>query len=253
MSAAEFRALIAEAVTRFAFRQRGPFEGAADYLAALIAHAETRDYAAAHELRTGRRQEAWTAADVTAFRDRMMGNHHGPPRETLRPGAAVPVMQIGSIEGPLTDTAVLDIARAGLHALVAMRTADPASELAIFATVVLIDGRVLTASVDRGDRVAVLKTMAQQMPVFGFTLVCDVFIHSVPAAGQDGPAMKREAIIAHAGTRDLRVMMSRPYQVIDGRAVFDDPPPADVDKRGRETMSDPYAVIFASAAPSRTQ
>ena len=51
---------LTDVITRMAktyrFRPRGPFESWTEYRAALIPFAETRDYAAAHEVRVGRAQ-----------------------------------------------------------------------------------------------------------------------------------------------------------------------------------------------------
>jgi hypothetical protein len=59
--------MIEDAIARYHF----PMPADGDYLQALIAHVEARNFAAAHELRVGRRQAEWTAADRAAFEDRI--------------------------------------------------------------------------------------------------------------------------------------------------------------------------------------
>jgi hypothetical protein len=241
-------ALIDRAVTTYQFRRRGPFEGRAAYLAALVDHVESRDFAAAHELRVGRVQGEWTPADVTAFYEHMKGRGATPPRETLKPGTAIPLIELPD-RYVVTEGVLLDLAARGLDVWMETRRADPAREIPILIHVLMTDGRLFVAPVARGDRVAVLTTIARTSPLYGFIVLADVFIHGIDAAG--GHATKTDALVAHVGTRDLRRMMTRPYRVVDGHAVFLDAPP-DVDKRGAETLSDPYAGVFAMpAAPGR--
>jgi hypothetical protein len=129
------------------------------------------------------------------------------------------------------------------------RRADPAREIPILIHLLMTDGRIFVTPVARGDRVAIVTTIARTMPLYGFIVLADVFIHGIDAAA--GHATKTDALVAHVGTRDLRRMMTRPYRVVDGRAVFLEAPP-DVDKRGAETLSDPYAGVFAMpATPGR--
>jgi hypothetical protein len=59
--------LIAQHTTRWGFRKRGPFEGPQQYIDAVIAFLQTRDWAASFEVRLGKPQREWTAADVEAF------------------------------------------------------------------------------------------------------------------------------------------------------------------------------------------
>jgi hypothetical protein len=73
--------LIADALARYPFRRQGPLESNTDYVRALIAHVESRDFAAAHELRVGRRQADWTTEDV-AVHTRIT---RLPPRAALTP------------------------------------------------------------------------------------------------------------------------------------------------------------------------
>jgi len=250
----DLRALMAAAAAAWGFRPRGPFEGQEAYRAALIEHVECRDYATAHELRVGRRQSAWTDADLEAFRRHML-ERRGEPRQELPPGTVLVGGVIGG-EFEATEDGLLSLARTALAAFVDMRRRDPGAELPILAHVLLTTGEAWVTPVGRRDRVAVLRYLAREGPVFGYVLCADTFIHSIPAEGHPGRAMKTDALVVHVGTRDLRRMMVRPYTVRDGRAVFNDPPPPDVDKRkeGGWIDHDPYATVFVTAtAPSRAQ
>jgi hypothetical protein len=246
----EHRALMVRALATYPFRERGIFEGERQYMAALIAHVADRDLAMAHELRVGRRQAEWTPDDVAQFRELMLATHR-PPRETLGPRTSLMVMDAGYTDP--TDDALDALAEAGLVAYVERKTEAPTDTPPIMATVLLATGQVLITQADRGDRVAILKTVARELPVFGFFLCCDVFIHEIPVAGEPGTGQKREALVLHLGTRERRVMMVRPYQVIAGRAVFADPPPPNIDKRDPGTVVDPYATVFAAPLHRTTQ
>lgn len=242
---------MALAARTYDFRARGPFEGVQSYRAALIAHVEPRDFALAHELRTGRRQADWTPEDVAAFRSHLFDTDHHPPREFLPPASALAIVTSGPY--PVGEAVLEELARNGLEAYKTMKCEKRHETPPIIVSALLTDGRLLVTSVSRGDRVAVLKTMARDLPLFGFFVANDVFIHSLPEEGQPGPAQKCEALVMHIGTRDRRLMLVRPYRLVDGRVTFDDPPP-DLDKRGPETLSDPYAGVFAQAPQTtRTQ
>jgi hypothetical protein len=235
--------LAAAAIVTYKFRARRPHEPEAEYLGDLLLHIEQRDFAAAHELRVGRRQADWTKADVQAFHEHMSRRPRGP-REDLPPGFHMqPAIDVGPIE--VSRAALLAYATECLDTLVAMRKRRPTSELLIAVSVVLLDGRALATFVGRAERVAVVKALAQSHPVFGFVVVCDVFIHTINKTS--GTATKQDAIICHAGTRDMRIMKVRPYALEHGQAVFVNPPPADVDKAAEAGMiSDPYAGIFVT-------
>lgn len=238
-------ALIVHAAKTYDFRARGPFEGQRQYLAALIAHVQDRDYAMAHELRLGRRQADWTHDDIEAFRRRIF-DLQGPPLDPPPRGFAHLVAFDGG-HHPVTEAALLDLAARGLAAYVEKKQRFGTSAVPILANVLLTDGRLCISSLSRGDRVAFLKWVAQSMPMFGFFLIFDAFLHRI---SEEGSTMQRaekvDALLVHVGTRELRRMIMRPYRVFDGRALFDDPPPPDLDKRGPETLEDPYAGIFVS-------
>ena len=248
-------AIIARARATYPFRGRGPFESEAQYREALIAHVETRDFALAHELRVGRAQVEWSPADVQAFRDHIEGLP-GPRTEAAQAPRHIMSAKVGLLSPALmadraAATAALDgIATKGLDALVARRRQQPLWQIPVFITVLLESGDILVTSTGRGDRVAVIKALAQSMPVFGFTCGTDVFVHGIAldAAGGATGATKRDALIMHVGTRDLRIVKVRPYAIRQGRVYFDDPPPPDKDLRTPDCQ-DPYSEIFVTVPP----
>jgi len=237
--------LAAAAIVTYKFRTRRPHEPEAEYLGDLVQHVEQRDFAAAHELRVGRRQADWTKADVQAFHEHLNRRGWHGPSEDLPPGVTVrPALEIGIAE--VSEAGLLAYATEMLDALVDLRKRRPTGELWIAASVVLTDGRALATFVSRGDRVAVIKALARTQPVFGFVVACDVFIHGIDT--RRGEATKQDAIIAHVGTREIRLIKVRPYALEHGQAVFVDPPPPDIDKAA-EVCSDPYAGIFVTVPP----
>jgi len=234
--------ILRAALAKYPFRDPYAHEDAESYLAALVRHLTKHDWALAHELRIGKAQADWTPAEVDEFERRMKAL----PRSSheLTPGVhAFPALESGS--SPVTDAALLDLAGERLAALMAMRQDDPEKNLPIVATVLLMSGKVLTALTGSDDRIAILKVLARETPVFGFVLVFDAFIHQVEKGTR---ATKRDALVEHIGTRDLRLVRSRPYRLEGRRAVFDVPPPPDIDGRdhARYDIEDPYAEIFVS-------
>lgn len=243
--------LIAAAVARFDFRPRGPFETPDQYLEALIDYAASRDNSAAHELRTGRRQADWTPEDLDTFVAAQMAAP-SPPSE-FQAGRVVSLRMVESHDlHEVSIRNLLRLADAGLHTAMALcrqRTASVDAIVQIMATVLLTSGRVVIAPVaERGDRVAVLRLLAQNLPVFGYFLVFDGILHDVNRLTQT--STKQETLIAQIGTRDLRVMKRRPYDVVEGRPVFRDPPPEDIVQQLGEWVitEDPYAAIFDQPA-----
>lgn len=238
------RDLIARAVHRYDFRRRGPFEADGEYRDALIAHVESRDWAAGHELRVGRLQADWTPDDVLDFSRRMRGRQRSEHRPRLPD-------QMLMIEGgqltPLTDEALLRHGAVGLDRYCDMRRQAPAKDLTPILTAALLDGRLMMMPVARGDRISVMKAFAQDMPVFGFELLFDAFMHNIDE--RTPVATKRDCLMQQIVTRTCRAMRRRPYEVRQGRAFFD-PPPPDLDVRNPSgswvTADDPYADVFVS-------
>lgn len=232
---------------RFEFRARGPHEKPDAYRRKLIAHVSDRDLAAGHELRVDRLQADWTREDVESFTQRHTTDLR-MPREDVR-GDVILIPDDGTRTEP-TDAALLAICDRNLSAMLAMRAADPRRDIRILASVLLMNGQTISAVVaDRSDRVAVIKQMARHLPVFGYVLVADCFIHSVDTSR--GVATKTDAFIAHVGTRELRLTRVRPYHVDASGTVVVDPPREDITPASDwKVAHDPYAAIFVSVPAS---
>jgi len=228
--------IIARALAAHPFRTRGPFEGELQYREALAKHLTRFDWALAQEVAVGCAQADWTPEQVDQFRRRiegLRGPHDGPPPPVI-------TMMDGGKAEP-TEAALLEMARRGLEWGITFRQTDPTKEMAIIASVLLMDGQVwLTPSAATGERVAVLKALAQRMPVFGFTLLFDAFCHGITVGGA---ATKTDALIMHVGTRERRIAMVRPYLVRNNRVKWE---PARPDMEGKDMAHDPYAGIFVS-------
>jgi hypothetical protein len=231
------------------FRARRPDETEARYRAALIDHVATRDYAAAFELIVRRAQTAWTPDDARAFQDYLQ-SRTGPP-EDLSPGVhAFPLQMTAPGASPVTEAALLRIAETTLDGFMQTRRDRPTAALPVLVLALLTDGRVISTSVRSCDRLAILKTLAQTHPLFGFVLAFDAWMHKVV----NGCASKQDALLLHVGTRDLRQMRCRPYRLEGGRVTFVEPPPPDLDKRDAAHVDDPYASVFVTAtAPGKAQ
>ena len=225
------------AVATYQFRNQKPGESYAVWRAKLIAHVATRDMAAAHEVRVGRKQAEWTTNDVRAFGD--WCRDAPGPRETLRPGVQV-YPAFDEAGHAVTEETLVDLATRGLDAVCAMRHESPTADIAIFASVLLLTGHYLTVPVSSGDRLAILKLLARDKPVFGFVLVFDGWVHRI--LPDHTAATKCDAFMAQIGTREMRRMLIRPYRFVDGLAVFD----AAYEMNPRQFDDDPYASIFVS-------
>lgn len=239
--------LVANAIVTYGFRlpTEGDDQGA--YLRALIQHVAQHDYAAAHELRVGKPQAEWTPADVTSFEASMRRRQ---PKTEFAADETPPVIQGLAISGfAVTEASLLDLARTGLETMMQRRRDHPHDNLPIFVSVLLEHGEWLTTPATSDDRIAVIKHLARSLPVFGFFVVFDAFIHQITVNQSAG---KVDAILGQLGTRDRRLLLRRPYHLVGGVAVFDDPPPADVDVRADPFRADdPYAEIFVSTPPVR--
>lgn len=243
MKTAAHALLVAAAIRKHEFRDAQAGETVDQYLAALIDHVETRDFAEAHELRLGKPQAEWTPEEGHAFRERLMakpftsdefrGDH---PRAFL--------VATNADRYPPTDAEVRRQAREGVASLMRMRREQPTKSLAIFASVLLLDGTLHTASVGRGDRIALIKALAREMPVYGFYLVGDMFLHGMNT--ETGQTTKTDAIVGQVGTRTMRLLLTQRYRIIDGFGVSaDDLEELDVRAENVDAQ-DPYAEIFVS-------
>jgi hypothetical protein len=234
---------------QYKFRARGRQETTDRYREALIAHAQQRDFAAAHEVRVGRAQAAWTPEDVQAFRQRMEAmpgprlDHPPPLVETMSAGR----VEVGDQAG--VDAAVLELGRRGLASFIETRRKHPERELMLLLTMVLANGEVHIAPVRRGDRVAILKAFAQRFTLIGFTVAADVFIHGITIAEGTGGTTKQDAIMIHVGTHTSRWMLVQPYTVAHGVVTVE--PVREMNLRdpaslGATNVVDPYAEVLCS-------
>jgi len=231
----------------YGFRARGPLETVAQYREALIAFAEDKDYAAAHEVRVGCAQAEWTPEQVMNFSMRIRSR----PRSQHLP--RIPdemVIAEGGELDAVTDAALLAHGLIGIEKYMDMRRAAPMKDLVPILTVALLDARLLVLPVSRGDRISTMKAFARDMPVFGFALLFDALMHSIDEVTK--VAKKRDVLMQHIVTRTCRVVRRRSYTVRQGRAFFDDPLPDFNAGKGREdettwhVADDPYADVFVS-------
>jgi hypothetical protein len=234
--------LIARALVTYQFRMPSPEESPAAFLDALIAHVHRHNYAAAHELRVGRRQADWTPDDVRLFSETVLERRNRPTMEFERGLHAFPIVDDPG-PYPVTDAHVRALATRGLETLGEWRQRDPAKHLPIFATALLMTGHTLTTTTGSDNRVAVLKMFARTQPVFGYTLAFDGYVHGIA----DGKAITSDAIFVHAGTRDgLRLCLIHKYRrARKGRIVFEEVREVDL-RATTDHIEDPYAEIFVS-------
>jgi hypothetical protein len=235
--------LLRAAVRRFRFRRARPDEPPEAYRAAVIDFVMSRDFGAAHELRLDKPQAEWTPEDAQGFVEHLRGMPH-PRLGPLPPGSAIPVLRT---PGPfaVTDDTLRELARCALEGGVDTRTKDPTLEMQILASVLLMDGSVLTTITRRGNRVEILKTLAQQAPTYGFLIAFDAYVHAVALdpAGKALRAEKLDCLLVHYATRTMRETLKQVYRVIDGAAIFD---PEVETVAGDKFTEDPYAEVFVS-------
>jgi hypothetical protein len=126
--------LIALYTTRSGYRRQAPSEGRQLYIDAVIAFLETRDWAAAHEVRLGKPQAAWTPAEAVVF-EVLMSRRPAVSADRPIPNNFIVVGHV-----PETLDALIQIAHTGFDELTERRHADPLCELPTFATVVTLAG-----------------------------------------------------------------------------------------------------------------
>jgi hypothetical protein len=233
--------LIAAAVARYEFRRQLRKETAAAYRVALIDHVETRDFAAAHELRIGKPQAEWSPDDVQDFKTRTLKIPR--VRREFAPGETpigLPVVCVAG-GGPVTEELLFTLADNGLTAVIERRIAEPQWDVPILISALLMDGSLVATTSARGSRVAILKYLARNSPLFGFFIAADMFLHTI----DDTTATKTEGIIMHIGTRERRLVRLATYSRTPAGVVF--APTKDMIPTA--TDEDPYADVFVSVPP----
>jgi hypothetical protein len=239
---------MARAAAAYHFRPRMRTETAAAYRVALIDYVERRDFTMAHEVRTGKPHTEWTAVEIAQLRQRV--TEIPPPRKEfsvreIGEGLAfLPMIASPPGTSPATEEDLEKLAEAGLRAIMERRVAEPGWNIPILISVLLMDGSVLTTSgVERADRVAVVKHIARNAPVFGYFIAADMILHTLG----DATAARTEGIMMHIGTREMRIARVAAYTRTAAGIVFDEP--YNIDKREGGTIQDPYAEIFVSVPP----
>lgn len=236
---------IAEYAVRFKFRTRRAHEPLEAYRAALVDHIRRRDFAAAHEVRVNKPQAAWSPEDVAAFRAILESE---PPARTE---FSEPHLVAGLSSGPHTVSLenLRELADAGLAAfrqrLEALGGApgDSSTPTQPLVGVLLTTGEMLTTVAARGDRVATVKALAREQPVFGFFVVTDALMHAIDE--KTGQATRRDCLIVNIGTREVRILRRQMYRFTDRGIEFE--APVDLDLRSDAVaVNDPYASIFVS-------
>jgi hypothetical protein len=235
--------LIITAVNKYQFRRQLRTETAAAYRNALITHVEVRDFSAAHELRVGKVQAAWTKDEIAQFRDRIL-RMPGPQREFAPGTEPFALAIVGTEPGSeaVTEANLRALAERGLNGLIDHRREEPEWECPIYISVLLWNGALLTTVTQRQNRVAVIKHLARNAPVFGFFVGADMFLHSF----SKDTAQRQEGILMHLGTRELRVTRVATYTRTAAGIVF--AAPFEMDMR-QPNVEDPYSEIFVSGAP----
>lgn len=236
--------ILARALQAYPFREAEPHESPVDYLSAMCDHIEQHDFAAAHEIRLGKLQADWTPEEVDAFRVRISSLPRA--KQEVGPHEAIPWLAASVLADiPATEASLVVLADAALEDFKERRTRDPFESFPIVLHLLLVDGRFMAGFCNRGDRVAITRWAVQHLPVFGFFVIADAWMHGIG----NTRAIKFSALVVNVGTRDLARAMIRPYEIVGGRTKWLDVPP-DIDKRGPDMIDDPYAGVFVSVPPS---
>jgi len=207
--------LVARAIAKHQFTEPPPLLSASRpaitaWMRRLIAHVEQRDWAEAFEIMIGKVQADWSPEDVKAFADRRLDPRRGRAKRECAPGEvfAVPgILDRDSVYACSVES-VLALAARGLEWFIDERKRAPTRELPILASVLLMDGHVLSAACGSDNRIAVIKHLARTRPVYGFWLVFDAFMHAIDT-GPQAKATKRDCLICQVGTRETRRKICR--------------------------------------------
>lgn len=195
------------AAEKYHFRRRRTHESEAFWRAALILYIEHRDWGLAHELRVGKPQAEWTPDEHKDFIERL--RRKNVPSETLSEPHRAPIIAEEFGEEP-TDEGLLRLVTRGLEAVVEERTQRPRAEIPVYVSGLLTTGALITTVVATPDRVALVKLWAQMLPLYGYVVVTDAFMHSVNTEKQS--TSKVDAIMARVGSRTLRQVRFKPYR-----------------------------------------
>src|SRR5215467_12510562 len=156
--------LIIEALKKYPFRPPLPSEPGPIYIAAVVEHVKSRDYGSAFEIIYGARQANWTPEEVCAFHD-YLRDHHQPDHT---PPANPNDLSVGRIEhGGIwntTDDTMEQILDETINTVWDMRRHAPSAETPILVGVLMLTGDLVITTVDRGDRIKVLKVLARDGP-----------------------------------------------------------------------------------------
>jgi hypothetical protein len=117
------------------------------------------------------------------------------------------------------------------------------------ASVLLTSGQFLTAVVSTDDRKALLKAWIESLPVYGYVLTADAYMHSVDLDGTK--TSTTEGFISHIGSRSgMRHLIVQLYRregdaiVVERREEFN---------KSEQEMKDPYADLFAAPMAAGVQ
>lgn len=245
----DHEALIGQHVARWGFRPREPFESPEQYRQAVITFLETRDWAASFEVRLGKTQNQWTPAEVKQFAEHLLSRRRP---SGVQPASAL-FVELEDVVMPCTIDALLEISHVALDDLAKRRRADHQEELPIVVYILRLDGCVGITTCSSNNRISVLKVAIQTLPVYGYVLAFDAFVHEI----KEGTAKKRDALMTHIGTRDDRRVVKRTYTVTGSRVVFDAEQVIDFKtpttvEGEPQSFTDPYAELFVSVPPSTT-
>lgn len=239
----------AAAIT-YGFRARRPDESVRAYHEALVTFVESRNYGAGHELRIGKPRAAWTPEDHETFRQRLTSRYSGGPSDFFRSPLTTIDSRVSSGH-PVSDTTLQTEADIFLRFMRERREGSMTRQLPIMAAVLCTDGRLVMAFVSGEQRKAVLCGWIAVLPVFGYILVFDSYIHGVdldPATGQATDSQTTDALTCHIGSRTgLRELRTWRYALVDGVVTFGDLAVTDKSTGGTGSH-DPYADLFAVPA-----
>jgi hypothetical protein len=242
--------LIASACLRYGYRAQRPGESDEQYR--MAAHAEVRkfDFALSFEIKLGRVQAEWTAAEVEAFR--VFASSGSGPRRRLDPFKTYECVETEGFD--LTVDALHQQAEINLAAFRLHQVQQPGRSLPVVLDALLADGRMLTFLPDSEDRLSLLLAIAETHTLWGFVLTYDAWGHRLDNVGTPhATAHREEVFMCRIKTRDYDHLWREFYtRDASGAGVFQ--PREDSDLLGAQRLeihSDPYADVFAIPTQTR--